>query len=77
MFLASAGDVAVRGNVFDLRSAAPTAEPLRGAIVAVSTTGVEISGNTWILPESGAVAGVSYEADSVEGLRVFGNQVRK
>ena len=77
VFLASAGDVAVRGNVFDLRSAAPTAEPLRGAIVAVSTTGVEISGNTWILPESGAVAGVSYEADSVEGLRVFGNQVRK
>ena len=77
VFLASAGNVAIRGNTFDLRSPPPTPESFRGAIAVVSATDVEVSGNTWLLPKTGAAAGVSYEADSVSGLRLFGNQVRR
>lgn len=75
IFLGSAGNVIIRKNVFDLRAPAPTERPLRGALAMVSTTNVEVSGNTWILPPKSAVAGVSYEEDSVIGLRLHGNRV--
>ena len=76
VYLASAGDVTIRGNAFDLTSPSPAAEATRGGIVLDSVTGVSILDNTWTVPSDGSVRpAVHYEADTVTGLRASGNRV--
>ena len=76
VFMASAGNVTIRRNVFDMRGTSPRPEAMRGAIAAVSTTGVVISDNTWMLPKEGAVAGFSFERSSVKDVVIKGNTVK-
>jgi len=76
VFMASAGDVTIRRNVFDLRGVSPRPEAMRGTIAAVSASGVTIEGNTWILPKEGAVAGFSFEKASVTDVVIRNNKVR-
>lgn len=75
VFMASAGDVTIRRNVFDMRGVSPRPEATRGAIAAVSASGIVIEGNTWLLPAEGAVAGFSYEKSSVGDVSIRGNKV--
>ena len=75
VYLASAGDVTIRGNAFHLPPA-PTAEPTRGGIVLDSVTGVSVLDNVWSVPPDGSVRpAVHYDADSVTGIRLGGNRV--
>lgn len=76
VFMASAGDVTIRRNVFDMRGTSPRPEAMRGSIAAVSSEGITVTDNTWILPETGAVAGFSFEKSSVKDVVIKGNKVK-
>ena len=71
VYIASAANVAVVGNVFDLSLPSPVPEPTRGCIVADSARNVSVTDNLW---RGGGKPRVHYDADSVRDITLARNR---
>lgn len=78
IYLASAGDVTIRGNRFDVTSPSQLSEPTRGGIVIDCASDVSIIGNEWKVPEEASVLPLVFlDPQTVGGVRTSGNRVTR
>lgn len=78
IYLASAADVTIRGNRFDVATPSQLPEPTRGGILIDCASDVSVIGNEWkVPPDAPGSPSVFFDPQTVVGVRTSGNRIAR